>query len=101
MPELNYDNKATRKLVIDMAKYWMSFGLDGFRLDAVKHIYMNDESTIESGNVIIPDVGTKQAYDEERGKYIAQPYDYSTNQRILLGGKNSLTNLKNNIQIAS
>ncbi|MBQ0009414.1 MAG: hypothetical protein KBS97_04005 [Firmicutes bacterium] len=80
MPELNYDNKATRKLVIDMAKYWMSFGLDGFRLDAVKHIYMNDESTNAPGDVIIPDTGTKKAYDDERGAYIAQPYDYSTNQ---------------------
>ncbi|MCF0108390.1 MAG: hypothetical protein HUJ59_05275, partial [Bacilli bacterium] len=32
MPEINYENKETRKLIIDMAKYWMSFGLDGFRL---------------------------------------------------------------------
>ncbi|MDE6000842.1 MAG: hypothetical protein K2G96_00750, partial [Clostridia bacterium] len=40
MPELNFDNQATRDAILEVALYWMSFGLDGFRLDAVKHIYM-------------------------------------------------------------
>ena len=79
MPEINYDSPDTRKLVIDMAKYWLGFGLDGFRLDAVKHIYMNDETTKNEGDVIIEDVGTKHVYDDERGQYIYQPYDYSSN----------------------
>ena len=79
MPEINYDSPDTRKLVIDMAKYWLGFGLDGFRLDAVKHIYMNDETTKNDGDVIVEDVGTKHAYDDERGAYIYQPYDYSSN----------------------
>lgn len=43
MPEINYECQATRDLVKNMAKYWLSFGLDGFRLDAVKHIYMKDD----------------------------------------------------------
>lgn len=78
MPEINYENKATRKLIIDMAKYWMSFGLDGFRLDAVKHIYMSDEA-YSSSDVIIPDVGKKTAYDEERGQEITKEFNYSSN----------------------
>ncbi len=44
MPELNFDNQATRDAILDVALYWMSFGLDGFRLDAVKHIYMANEN---------------------------------------------------------
>ena len=32
-------------LVRFVSKYWMAFGLDGFRLDAVKHIYMQNELT--------------------------------------------------------
>lgn len=80
MPEINYECKDTRKLVIDMAKYWMSFGLDGFRLDAVKHIYMKDEVDDTGSDVIIRDVGTKRAYDDEKGQYIYQPYDYSSDQ---------------------
>jgi glycosidase len=38
MAELNYDAQITRDLVIEMAKEWLEFGVDGFRLDAVKHI---------------------------------------------------------------
>ena len=78
MPEINYQNTKTRKLVIDMAKYWMSFGLDGFRLDAVKHIFMRDEC-YQSGDIIITDVGTKNTYDDEKGAYVTKAYDYSSN----------------------
>lgn len=78
MPEINYLNSSTRKLVIDMAKYWMGFGLDGFRLDAVKHIFMRDEC-FQSGDIIVQDVGTSETYDDEKGKYISKDYDYSSN----------------------
>lgn len=78
MPEINYQNSKTRKLVIDMAKYWMSFGLDGFRLDAVKHIFMRDEC-YQSGDQIITDTGSKNAYDDEKGKYVTKAFDYSSN----------------------
>ena len=78
MPEINYLNAATRKLVIDMAKYWMSFGLDGFRLDAVKHIFMRDECYQQGDNIIV-DTGSKETYDDEKGKYVTKGYDYSSN----------------------
>ena len=45
MPELNYDYQPVRDAIVDVCKYWMAFGLDGFRLDAVKHIYMQNELT--------------------------------------------------------
>lgn len=45
MPELNYDCQAVRNAMTDVAKYWMNFGLDGFRMDAIKHIFMWDESS--------------------------------------------------------
>ncbi len=42
MPELNYDNPDVRKAVLDVAKYWIDLGIDGFRFDAIKYIYFND-----------------------------------------------------------
>lgn len=42
-PELNYDYQPVRDAILDVCNYWMEFGLDGFRLDAVKHIYMVNE----------------------------------------------------------
>lgn len=78
MPEINYLNASTRKIVIDMAKYWMSFGLDGFRLDAVKHIFMRDEC-YQNGDIIVQDVGSKESYDDEKGQYVTKGFDYSSN----------------------
>ncbi len=33
LPKLNLDNDQARKHIIDAAKYWLSFGIDGYRLD--------------------------------------------------------------------
>jgi cyclomaltodextrinase len=33
LPKLNLDNEQTRKHIVDAAKYWLSFGIDGYRLD--------------------------------------------------------------------
>lgn len=55
MPELNYDNQLTRDFMVDVAKYWAGFGVDGFRIDAVKHVYMADEVTPLNGDTITED----------------------------------------------
>ena len=39
MPDLNYDHPDVRKQAIDIAKFWLAKGIDGFRLDAAMHIY--------------------------------------------------------------
>jgi glycosidase len=39
MPELNYDNPAVRAEIKAIASYWLDKGIDGFRIDAAKHIY--------------------------------------------------------------
>lgn len=43
MPELNYENEAVRQAILDMAKYYIDMGVDGFRFDAAKYIYYGDE----------------------------------------------------------
>ena len=39
MPELNFDNEAVRQAVLDVAKFYMDMGVDGFRFDAAKYPY--------------------------------------------------------------
>ncbi|GLQ86535.1 alpha-amylase family glycosyl hydrolase [Dyella flagellata] len=39
MPDLNYDHPAVRKAMIDVGRFWLRQGVDGFRLDAAQHIY--------------------------------------------------------------
>ena len=57
MPELNYDCQQVRDAIADVALYWMAYGLDGFRMDAIKHVFMWDESTNASGDVSAGDSG--------------------------------------------
>ena len=78
MPEINYEYQPTRDLVKDMARYWLSFGLDGYRLDAVKHIYMKDEVKDTGNDTIIVDTGSKRSYDDEKGDYFTKDFDYSS-----------------------
>ena len=42
MPELNFDNPQVRQAMVDVAKYYLDMGIDGFRFDAVKYIYYGD-----------------------------------------------------------
>ena len=42
MPELNFDNEAVRQAVLDVAKFYLDMGVDGFRFDAAKYIYFGD-----------------------------------------------------------
>ena len=50
MPDLNYgpasscETSAAFKAVCEAADKWIRMGVDGFRLDAIKHIYDNDKS---------------------------------------------------------
>lgn len=46
MPDLNYDNPVLRAEVYETGKFWLSeVGVDGFRLDAAKHIYPDDRAS--------------------------------------------------------
>lgn len=50
MPDINYggidsaQNSAPFKSMVDVASFWINKGVDGFRLDAVKHIYQSEDS---------------------------------------------------------
>lgn len=43
MPDLNFDHPEVRKEVYDVAKFWIDKGFDGFRMDAARHIYPDDQ----------------------------------------------------------
>lgn len=39
MPDLNVNNAEVQKEIKEVAKFWLERGIDGFRLDAAKHIF--------------------------------------------------------------
>lgn len=42
MPELNYDSPEVRQAALDVARYWLEMGVDGFRFDAAKYLYLGE-----------------------------------------------------------
>lgn len=71
MPELNYAYSSTRAAVSAVALNWLEFGVDGFRMDAVKHIFLDEEVKRDSGDTVVLDVST----NANTGK----TQDYSSN----------------------
>ncbi|HNP17806.1 MAG TPA: alpha-amylase family glycosyl hydrolase [Fulvivirga sp.] len=45
MPDLNFDNPTVRNEIYSIGRYWLQdVGVDGFRMDAAKHIYPDDRA---------------------------------------------------------
>ncbi len=47
-PDLNYDNPDVADAMIDVVRYWLGLGLDGFRLDAVPYLFERDGTNGEN-----------------------------------------------------
>jgi len=47
-PDLNYDNPAVQDAMIEVLRFWLDLGLDGFRLDAVPYLYVRDGTNGEN-----------------------------------------------------
>lgn len=85
MPELNFDNPDVRQAVVDIAKYYLDLGVDGFRFDAAKYIYYGDAARnaefwdwyMAELRAIKPDIYTvAEVWD---GDTVTYPYFSATN----------------------
>ncbi len=47
-PDLNYANPEVADTMIDVCRYWLDIGLDGFRLDAVPYLFERDGTNCEN-----------------------------------------------------
>ncbi|MBM4259051.1 MAG: maltose alpha-D-glucosyltransferase [Deltaproteobacteria bacterium] len=46
-PDLNYDNPRVRQEVLQIARFWLDLGMDGFRCDAVPHLFEREGTSCE------------------------------------------------------
>ncbi|MBR0160340.1 MAG: hypothetical protein IJQ02_03445 [Oscillospiraceae bacterium] len=44
MPELNYESESVRNELLNIARFYLEKGVDGFRFDAAKYLYLNDHT---------------------------------------------------------
>jgi len=47
-PDLNFDNPEVQEAMLDVLRYWLELGLDGFRLDAIPYLYERDGTNCEN-----------------------------------------------------
>ncbi len=47
-PDLNYDNLKVADTMIDILRYWMDMGIDGFRADAVPYLFEREGTNCEN-----------------------------------------------------
>ncbi len=46
-PDLNYDNPHVREEMLTVARFWLDLGIDGFRCDAVPHLFEREGTNCE------------------------------------------------------
>ncbi|KAG7462649.1 hypothetical protein MATL_G00187020 [Megalops atlanticus] len=72
-PDLNFRNPSVRKEMTDVIRFWLDKGVDGFRMDAVKHIleakHLRDEPQVDPNQ-------PPETVDSEFELY----HDYTTSQ---------------------
>jgi maltose alpha-D-glucosyltransferase/alpha-amylase len=76
-PDLNYDNPDVADAMIDVVRYWLRLGLDGFRLDAVPYLFERDGTNGEN----LPET-------HEYLKRVRKTVDAEFSDRVLLAEAN-------------
>lgn len=51
-PDLNMDNPAVRQEVVDITKFWLDMGVDGFREDVIT--FISKEEGLPNGSIFMP-----------------------------------------------
>ncbi len=47
-PDLNYENPNVQEAMIEVLRFWLDLGIDGFRLDAVPYLYEREGTNCEN-----------------------------------------------------
>ncbi len=76
-PDLNYDNPKVQDEMINVMKFWLDLGIDGFRVDAVPYLFEREGTICEN----LPET---HAYLARMRKFIDDNYP----GRVLLGEAN-------------
>lgn len=66
-PDLNFDNPAVQTEMINIMKYWLDMGVDGFRADAVPYLYEREGTNCEN----LPET---HAYLKQLRRFIDEHY---------------------------
>ena len=66
-PDLNYDNPAVQSEMLNVIKFWLDLGVDGFRVDAVPYLFEREGTSCEN----LPET---HSYLQEMRRYVEEKY---------------------------
>jgi maltose alpha-D-glucosyltransferase / alpha-amylase len=66
-PDLNYDNPSVRFEMLNVMKFWLDLGVDGFRMDAVPYLFEREGTSCEN----LPET---HAYLKEMRQFVDEKY---------------------------
>lgn len=66
-PDLNYDNPVVQHAMMDILKFWLELGIDGFRCDAVPYLFKREGTNCEN----LPET---HAYLKRVRKFVSDRY---------------------------
>ncbi len=75
MPDLNFTNPDVRRKMADALIYWLNFGFDGIRIDAVKYLYEEDTDGNPRTAPIMSDADATIEYFAELREEILGEYE--------------------------
>ncbi|MGI5492259.1 maltose alpha-D-glucosyltransferase [Microtetraspora malaysiensis] len=47
-PDLNYDNPAVQEAMLEVLRFWLDLGIDGFRMDAIPYLFEQNGTNCEN-----------------------------------------------------
>ena len=66
-PDLNFDNPRVQRAILDVVKFWLDLGVDGFRADAVPYLFEREGTSCEN----LPET---HAFLKEVRRYVDENY---------------------------
>ena len=70
-PDLNFDNPAVEKAVLDVLDYWLDMGVDGLRLDAVPYLFEREGTYVREP---ARDPRRPEAHPRPHGRQVRGPH---------------------------
>ncbi len=77
MPDLNFAEPAVQQAIIEIGKFWLQEGVDGFRIDAAKHVFGDTFDNLSEEQILHNNNWWRQFADEM----------YRVNPRAILVGE--------------
>jgi maltose alpha-D-glucosyltransferase / alpha-amylase len=87
-PDLNYDNPEVQQAMLEVMKFWLDMGVDGFRCDAVPYLFEREGTNCENlpeTHAFLKEVRAKIDAEYEERVLLAEANQWPADVRLYFG----------------